>query len=123
MRIYQTRRHNKDLLPHNVYMQMFYKLRDLPRLRAALHTETDAHRLSCIRQTLAAVDEACQEMRSELGVRVYDGFHALKAYDSYDYFNYMFKRFNEEDEGPCKRTWSSYKSRLLKKIAEKLNIF
>ena len=123
MRVYQPRRQNKDALPHNVYMQVFYKIRDLPRLRAALYSEADAHRLACVQQTLAAVDEACLEARKEFGGKVYDAFHAIKAYESYDYFNYMFKRVSEQDEGPCKRTWSHYKSRLAKKIAEKLGIF
>ena len=104
-------------------MQVFYVIRDLPRLRAALYNEADAHRLACARQTLAAVEQACQETRSEFGGKVYDAFQAIKAYESYDYFNYMFKRKSEDDEGPSKRTWNYYKSRLAKKIAEKLGIY
>ena len=123
MRVYQARRGNKDALPHNVYMQVFYIIRDIPRLRSAFLQEKEQARKKNAQSVLELIDEACAEAKNEFGSKVYDGFSALKSYESYDYFNYMFRRVSGEDEGPSKRTWSNYKSRLAKKIAEKMKIF
>ena len=55
--------------------------------------------------------------------RIMDAFDPIKAYWSYNYFNYAHVRGAESDMGPSRRTWNRYKSRLSYRIAKNLNLF
>lgn len=86
-------------------------------------TAKRAIELSCIDERLAAIDQTCVEIRGWFGDSVQDGFDPIKAYWSYNYFNYQHERRGEKDDGPSKSTWNRYKHRLAAGVAEKLNIF
>lgn len=144
MRNYQMRRSNPGLLPHNVYMQLQYLLKDYDRLKKEradlLHasppppdgmpraggagdpTGKTAVRLACISGQLAAIEDSAAEMKQHLREQVYEEFDPVKAYWSYDYYNYIHCRRDMEDQGPSRRKWNYYKSALSALLAEKLHL-
>ena len=127
MRNYQRNKSSKYYVPHNIYMQIQYKIKDYDRLkRDRVNAYGDAEqkvKLSYIENELKAIDQACIEIRGIYSDRTQEDFDPIKAYWSYDYFNYIFKRKSDDDEGPSYRTWNRYKINLSKAIANNLKIF
>lgn len=144
MRNYQRKKTGEMYLPHNVYMQVQYKIKDYDRLkkerldvlygygnkvdgmprgnRIGRPTEESAIRLAYIDDQLAAIDQSAVEMRGRFSKRVYEDFDPIKAYWSYDYFNYIHIRNKESDEGPSRSTWNRFKCVFSSMIAQKLKI-
>ena len=142
MRDYQRK---NSLLPHNVYMQVRYKIKDYDRLKQERDavmgvsarvldgmprgtdigdpTAVRAEKLLSLDAQICAVDAAAKLCEKELRGKVRGGFSAVKAYWSYDYFNYMHRRRDEADEGPSARTWNYFKERFSKKVAEALRLY
>lgn len=133
-------------LPHNVYMQVTYKIKDYERLkleRSSLlwvgsstvisdmprgngiskPTETRAIKLANIDKEIEAIEKGAEEVRIEFGGKVFEKFDILEAFWDYNYFRYMFITDDDEDDGPCRKTWNNFKNALCGKIAEKLNLF
>ena len=145
MRDYQAKKNNPYYLPHDVYMQVKNRLMGYNRLRREkmdiIHgsplpqdgmprstdlsnpTQRKVIKLEYIEATIRAIDEAAEYMYSKLKGKVYDEFEPIRAYWSYDYFNYEFVRKEENDEGPSRRTWNRFKSMFSYYIAKNLNIF
>lgn len=84
-------------------------------------TERRAEKLAAIDDELLAIDQACAAIREAYKEKTYEEFDPLKAYWSYDYFNYMHLRTERNPEGPVRRTWNRYKDCLTRLVAEKLN--
>ncbi|HCT63878.1 MAG TPA: hypothetical protein DIC60_01130 [Lachnospiraceae bacterium] len=144
MRNYQ-RKKNREPLPHAVYMQVRYKIIDYDRLKrerlCILHgsaappdgmprgnktsnpTEQKAIKLAYIDKELEAIEQSAIEIMGIMSNKVHDEFNSIKAYWSYDYFNYMHIRRSDTDNGPSRRTWNYFKDEFSKKIAERLKIF
>lgn len=89
----------------------------------SMPTEQKAIQLSYIDSRLEAIDQTCVAMRGWFGDKVYEDFDPIKAYWSYEYFNYQHKRKEENDDGPVYRTWQRYKDRFTEFAANRLNIF
>lgn len=135
----------KSSINKNVYMQVRYKLKDYDRMKAerlnilygsvkppdglpkgngiGTPTEAKALKLAYMESALEGIDQAASYFRGLYSKKTYEDFDAIKAYWSYDYFNYMHMRKNEEDNGPCERTWRRFKWAFSEKVAENLKIF
>lgn len=85
-------------------------------------TELKALKIADINERLKGIDQAASLMRGERSGKVSEDFDPIKAYWSYDYFNYQHKRTKESPNGPCRRTWNNYKDRFSTAIAENLKI-
>ena len=130
--------------PRNVFMQVKYKLKNYESLKAERmnilyaspvpsdgmprgtertdETARKAERLAAIDTELCAIEQTVSETRGLYSKRVYEEFDPVQAYWNYDYFNYMHRRKNKEDEGPSVRTWQRYKDSFSHRIAEKLKL-
>lgn len=144
-KVYQRKKNNPYYVEHNVYMQVYYKLRDYDRLKkekldilygspeppdgmprgsdVGNPTEQKVLKMAYIDEQLEAIDQCAIQMRGAYSGKVYDEFDPVKAYWSYDYYNYMHIRKSERDEGPSRRKWGYYKSLFTGMIAKRLKIF
>ncbi|MEG2429217.1 MAG: hypothetical protein RSA99_02425 [Oscillospiraceae bacterium] len=86
-------------------------------------TQDKALILSSINEKLYAIDQTYIEMQGAYSAKTYDEFNPIKAFWSYDYFNYMHKRKNCDDIGPTYRTWGNFKYRFAKSMAKKLRFY
>lgn len=127
-------------IPHNIYMQIQYKLRDYDRLRQLRDellyasapppdgiprskslsdpTGTCAVRLALVNAQLHAIESSAYEVAKRYASKAHSGFEPIEAYHNYDYFCTMF--LTGRDSAPSRRTWNYYKAALSQKIAEKL---
>lgn len=85
-------------------------------------TAQKALKLAAIDEKLAGIDQAAVLMRGERGGMVGEDFDPIKAYWSYDYFNYQHQRTAGSPNGPCRRTWNNFKDRFSAAIAQNLKI-
>lgn len=142
MRTYK--RKNTDI-PSDVYMTMKSILSGYDRLKArktaieqgsnppfngmpngnitSNPTEEKALMLAGINEKLYAIDQTYIEMQGMYSHKTYEDFSPIKAFWSYDYFNYMHKRKNEDDNGPSYRTWNNFKHCFAKIMARQLKFF
>lgn len=133
------------LIPHNIMMQVRYKIADYDRLllerERILHgsgtpangmprgsnvghpTEDKGVRLAAVSEQIEAIEQARREIAQEYSHKVREGFDPIRGYWDYNYFNYRHKRKNETDEGPSYRTWQRYRAYLSMKIARRLKLF
>lgn len=129
---------------HNLIMQVRYKLKDYDRCKQEyeniIHsshkpfdglprgtnisnpTEDKGLKLAKIGDELYAIDQAIILTKGEYSSKTDENFDPIKAYWSYDYFNYMHIRKSEDDNGPVYRTWIRYKESFSILIAGKLNL-
>lgn len=137
-REYQLRRLKECLLPHNVYMQVVYIIKDYYRMveekERILHgspirngmpkgsgisdpTEAKAEKLVQITDKLNAIDQTGVEMIAYYSDRV-DTFKPIEAFLCYDYFSYILSK----GEGYCERTWKRYRQKFAYLVAQKLKM-
>lgn len=121
MRNFIPKRNNLYKLPHNLYMQMLYLLRDYPRIKKELLNDkktSDALCLICnkISGTIERIKEE-YEKRST----TYGDLEPYRAFFDYGYFSYMFAR-KTSDLGASKGAWSLYRSKFAYYLAEQFNI-
>lgn len=62
-------------------------------------------------------------MRGKYDGKVYEDFDPVKAFWSYDYFNYPHIRADKNDEGPVRKTWTRFRFSFAGIITKRLNIF
>ena len=144
-RNYQTQKNNPYYIPHNIYMQVQYKLKDYDRLMkekldilyappkppdgmpkgngTSSTVEDKAVKRDAIDRELAAIDQGAVMMIASYANAVYDDFNPIKAYWSYNYYNYMHIRKHENDHGPSRRKWNYFKSILTGIVAKNLKLF
>jgi hypothetical protein len=89
----------------------------------SLPTEQKAIKLAYIESRLEAVDQSAVFMRGKYSEKVNEDFDPVRAFWSFDYFNYQHIRKNEDDEGPVRKTWTRYRFAFAGIIAKRLNIF
>lgn len=121
MRHFIPKRNNLYRLPHNVYMQMMYLLRDYPRIKkdSVCKSEKNDVHLSIIK----SVSEVLCEMKEEYKKRntTYGELEPYKAFFDYGYYSYMFARKTSE-LGASKSAWNLYRSKFAYRLAVNLNI-
>lgn len=136
-RNYQQKSYKEYILPHNVYMQVLYIIRDYERLleekERILHsspfddgqpkgtdtgnpTERKALKLAQISSKINAIDQTCAEMVGYYSKRV-DTFKPLEAFHNYSYFSYKLGKSG----GYCDRTWKRYRQKFAYLVAKKIN--
>ena len=100
-----VRKNNPFQLPHNLYMQMYYLIRECAECSEELFTEERKFQFS-------AVHQAEQLMREEYKKRptVRGTLEPIHAFFDYAYFSYMFAQ-KGRDMGAGKRTWNLYRCR------------
>jgi len=121
MRNYIPKKNNLYKLPHDMYMQMFYLLRDYIRIKketminsdnnTVLHTISDA--VSQITATLSAEYEKRKTKYGQLD--------SYRAFFDYNYYSYMFAK-RDSDFGASKSAWSFYKSKYAYLLAKQLKL-
>lgn len=84
-------------------------------------TAQKAIKLAALSREITAIDQTCMLMRGEYSGKTYEDFDPLKAYWSYDYYNYQHIRTTQQTHGPSTRTWHRYKDKFTMIIAKKLN--
>lgn len=141
----RTYKRKNGVVPHNIMMQVRYKIADYDRLLQErdriLHgsgepangmphgsdtghpTEDKAVRLAAIDEQIQAIEQAVHEIGAEYSHRVIEGFDPIRGYWDYNYFNYRHKRKSEKDDGPSYRTWQRYRVYFTAKIARRLKLF
>lgn len=145
-RNYQLKKNNDYYMPHDLYMRVQYIIQGYNRLKREyidiLHSSPSAPdgmprgsggtsnptldkaiKLENISGELHALDQAIVEIRGIYSKKVIDEFDPIKAYWSYDYFNYIHIRKSVDDTGPSRRTWNYFKVLLSQKIAQKMKLF
>lgn len=116
MRHYIPKRNNPYKLPHALYMQMLYLIRD--------HEESgDIFITRERKRQWMAVEFAAQRLKQEYGKRheIYGVLKPLQAFFDYAYFSYMFAACGRET-GASKPLWSLYRSRFAYLVAEELGL-
>ena len=121
MRHFIPKRNNLYKLPHNVYMQMLYLLRDYPRIKKERLKEGENKQV--FRLINASIFETIAELKEEYKKRaaIYGELEPYNAFFDYGYFSYMFAR-KTSDLGASKSAWNLYRSKFAYKLAEKLRI-
>ena len=136
---------SKYQLPHSLYMQVLWKIKDYERLKReradvlygggvpadgmprggemGRPTEQKALRLVYISEQMEAVEGACAWIRREYFDRLPEEFDPLTAFENYGYFNCAYRRADASDLGASTRTWKYYRAKLCYKIAENLKMF
>lgn len=136
-RNYQLKRYSKYLLPHDVYMQMIYVIKDYNRLIQERErimygtpfndgqprgtdisdpTESKAIRLAAINSEIEAIDQTSMEMIGRYSDRAIS-FKPLEAFHNYGYFSGILGR----NDGYCERTWKRYRQKFAYLVAKKLH--
>lgn len=121
MRNFIPKRNNLYKLPHNVYMQMLYLLKDYSRIKKELLKDNKNKHIFRLINT--SIFETILEMKEEYKKRnvTYGELEPYKAFFEYGYFSYMFARKTSE-LGASKSSWNLYRSKFAYKLAEKLRI-
>ena len=117
MRHYVPSKKNSDWLPHNVYMQMFYLIRDYYE---APQIDKGGERS----RQHKAVRKAAEFMEEEYKKRptVYGMLNPLRAFFEYPYFSIMFAP-KDSQMGAGKRLWNLYRCRLARLTANELKLY
>jgi len=146
-REYQLKRSGYTL-PHNVYMQVNYILRDYERMRnereVILHSgardeyagpnrtnvtgDPTGRRgvwLAALSARVEGIDRAVHDVNAGYGDRIkrqdIEYFDSLGAFVDFGLFRYLL--YNPEtDREPCRRTWQNFKSELAYHVAKNLLI-
>jgi len=135
---------SKYSLPQDITMQVHYILKGYDRLKneyleimysspppsdgirtnkISTPTENKAIKLSYITDKLNIIDQTISETRRIYSDKMELEFDVMRAYWSYDYYNYIHKRKGLNDEGPCLRKWKYFKSYFRYRLAQRLNLY
>ena len=140
---YQLIRKNKLRIPHDVYMQVRYKIEGYERLKQERDevyaaspappdglpkgsqlgnpTEHKAMLLANIDREISVIESCIADIKRDYGDRVVPDLDPIRAYRNYEYFNCAHIRSAYmRDEGPKRRVWHYYKSMLTYLIAHRL---
>lgn len=120
MRNYIQKKHNPNQLPHNLYMQMLYLIRDYESSEGKAPGNHSLQRLrqwEAVRQTVLALQEEYDRRPSVYGV-----LEPLRAFFDYAYFSMMFTQ-RGRDMGASKRCWNLYRCRFAYLLAKALYLF
>ena len=134
------------LLPHNVYMQVIYIIKDYHRMRQERQnilfstqshdgqprgsqtsdtTAAKAVKLAALADRIDGVDRAIHDTNALYADKVkrddVEQFDALDAFADYGTFCYMLYNPAQETQ-PAYRTWNRFKSAFAYKVAENLKI-
>jgi len=117
MRNFIPKRNNLYKLPHNIYMQMLYVLRDYARIKS------EASKKDSLSFIFEAISSTIHEMKHEYTKRTstYGELDSYKAFFDYSYYSYMYAR-RTSDYGASKNAWNLYRSKMAYILACKLNI-
>ena len=119
-------------LPHNLYMQVKYIIRDYPAMRRerdmlSLRTEQDSERYALLCRRVAAIECAAEIVSAAYGVKRrrddVEAFSALEAFDEENglaYFRYTLYD-PEKDREPSYMTWRRCRQMLAYLVAQQLN--
>lgn len=120
MRNYICKKENPFALPHNLYMQMLYLIRD--------YEAGKTQNIKEIAQGRANQWEAVENVLTQCTAR-YNEEHQenvspdlMRAFFDYPYFSciHLSKR---RTEGASKRSWSLYRNRLAYLVAKELSLY
>ena len=136
-----------QILPHNVYMQIVYMLKDYHRMcreRESLlfsssfndgqprgsgvgdPTANKAVKLAALSERVNEIDSVVHSFNAEYSNKIrrddIETFDALEAFDDYGCFCYMLYDPNSGKQ-PAYITWKRFRSRMAYEIAKKLKLF
>ncbi|MBR7164501.1 MAG: hypothetical protein IKD21_05985 [Clostridia bacterium] len=120
MRHYVPKKNNPNVLPHNLYMQMLYLIRDY-------NSRTMKEQAAACGERLWQWQAVCQSeevLKAEYEKRPesFEAFEPLRAFFDYAYFSYMYTRTKGE-MGAGKRSWNLYRCRFACMVAESLGLY
>ncbi len=116
MRHYIPKSNNADRMPHNLYMQMLYLIRDYHDEHAAAPTAGRTVQRQAVRRTAQLLQEEYRRRPDVYGV-----LNPLRAFFDYPYFSVMFAQKGRE-LGASKRLWNLYRCRFARLTAETLGL-
>ena len=119
MRHYIPRKNNPDALPHNLYMQMLYLIRDYESKTAKNLARASGERKwqwQAVEQTITILRLEYEKRSNKLGT-----LKPLDAFFDYAYFSFMFTP-KGRDMGAGKRSWTLYRSRFAYLVADALGL-
>lgn len=114
MRHYVPQKNNPDWMPHNLYMQILYLIRDYGE-------GIPANSVRGRKQQKKAVDTVIELLEEEYKKRptVCGAFNPLRAFFDYPYFSVMFTQ-NGRGMGAGKRRWNLYRCHFARLVAQQL---
>ncbi len=120
MRHYVPQKHNPHYLPHDLYMQMLYLIRDFntsqQKTEPSLYTPARSHQLWAVEEAATALRRTYEE-----GNHVYGSVNPLRAFFDYPYYSFMFAQ-KKQELGASKRAWNLYRCRFAHMVAEQLRL-
>ncbi|MBE7035383.1 MAG: hypothetical protein E7402_04645 [Ruminococcaceae bacterium] len=116
MRHYIPKNKNPDTMPHNLYMQMLYIIRDYAEGPSAGSTPG---RRDQWRATEAVIGYLQRDY--ERRPDTYGNLVPLRAFFEYPYFSIMFMQ-QSRDMAASKRFWSRYRCRFARLLAMELGL-
>lgn len=119
MRNYVRKKQNPAYLPHEMYMQMLYLIRDYQVNGQGKDSKTATLRAHQWQIATEVFRE--QEQLYAKGDETRKSLNALQAFFDYPYYSLMYTQ-KSRGAGACKRSWALYRSRLAYAIAEKLDL-
>ncbi len=105
MRHYVPQKNNPYHLPHNLYMQMYYLIRDCDDDSEELVTDERKFQFDAVRQAERLICEEYKKRPTVCGT-----LESRHAFFDYAYFSYMFAQ-KGRDMGAGKRAWNLYRCR------------
>jgi len=116
VRHYIPHKNNPDWLPHNIYMQIFYLIRDYEE-----GIPSDA--VSGRRTQKTAIEKVIMFLKEEYKKRpaTYGEINPVRAFFEYPYFSMMFTQSGRE-MGAGKRRWNLYRCHFARLVAEELRL-
>lgn len=117
MRHYVPRKNNPDWLPHNLYMQMLYLIRDYEYGDTGSSTEERKRQLAAVHHAAAEMQELYKKRPNVFGV-----LNPLRAFFDFPYFSAMFT-CGSSDVSASKRLWNLYRCRFARRTAAALKLY
>jgi len=115
VRHYIPKTKNADYIPHNLYMQMLYVIRDFCDKKT---------KVTCQRERqFKAVSQVIGQLKMEYdrGSCAYGPLNPLQAFFEYPYYSMMFAQRTKET-GASKRSWGMYRCRFARLTAHELGL-
>lgn len=117
MRHYVPQTNNADWLPHNVYMQMLYLIRDYGEgIPCDCSSGRQLQREAMERVITLLIEEYKKRPK------VYSEFDPIRAFFDYPYFSVMFTQRGRE-MGAGKRRWNLYRCHVARLLARELALY